>query len=157
MLLSIEEYTQISRRIASRYAEKFKDDDDLIGSILYNLVMADLKNKENKEQYRYYRGRLALLKWLRLRKRHTRGIKKFLENKAEKDLWLYESYHNKELVEHLLKKSELTEEQLLSIDKYYMDGMSLKEIAKLCNCSIGTISYRIRTSLSKMRKVANAI
>ena len=61
---------------------------------------------------------------------------------------------NKEL-EEIIKKSLdiLTSEQRVAIVLKYIEGKSLKEIAEICKCPIGTVSARLTRGIKVMRKL----
>src|SRR3989339_1006899 len=90
----------------------------------------------------------------RMRRRKTVKFTPMDDEKefSDKQIPVEKQLEDSELKKKILKSLDLlSQEQKVPIVLKYLEGKSLEETAKLCNCSIGTVSSRISRGIKILR------
>lgn len=172
--MSLEEYSELAKRLINRYGSKWMLQDEYIGLIVENLVRSDMQYKE---------GYGTKLKTFRMNgfKNSIRKIfykahmhkKKSRVGEVDKETsntyYCEESLVDKKqlqeeerdeyranvdkMVNEILSSSELTKKEKEYLGLVYVDGKSVMEVAKLYDVTKQAVAGRIASAIKKLKGV----
>lgn len=168
---TLESYYTIATKLVSKYAPRIRNglaqemlnNEDAMSNIVYNIILADSKFNGNGNKYGY-RKDMAIYAIKKYFNRSSQNKKKYtysIDQKFNDDTTSLSSSleDNKlspaqkleisEYIDYVLDK--VSAKQADYLKKYYLDGMSLTEIAKEKGISRQAVHNVIQLALKKIR------
>jgi RNA polymerase sigma-70 factor (ECF subfamily) len=160
----VRKYAKEVYNLCYRLSGNTTDAEDLSQNVLLKALQS-IQDFQQKSSFSTWLHQIAVNLWIdTLRKRKIVNFISIDETIKLRDgelkrefidsgLIAEQNMENKEL-EKIIKKSldVLTPDQKIAIVLKYIEGKSLEEIAKICNCPIGTISARLTRGIKEMNK-----
>ncbi|MDD5686860.1 MAG: sigma-70 family RNA polymerase sigma factor [Elusimicrobia bacterium] len=160
----VRKYAKEVYNLCYRLSGNTTDAEDLSQNVLLKALQS-IKDFQQKSSFSTWLHQIAVNLWIDIsRKRKVLNFTsidetikldggEFQREFADSGLIAEQNMENKEL-EKIIKKSldVLTPDQKIAIVLKYIEGKSLEEIAKICNCPIGTISARLTRGIKEMNK-----
>jgi RNA polymerase sigma factor (sigma-70 family) len=169
--LTLNDYTVLARKFTGHFAKKMGIahliDDECVGNVAHNIMIAAHKWKPNKGKglYNYIgvHAEFAVKSWIRDRRRYERNVL-YLEANGPSDTIVCDKHGKPHSVVHEIIRDEfvdmiindtrqlLNERERNAFELVIMDDMSYTQAGKQLGLSCQTVQNNVRAAIRKLRQ-----